>query len=315
MFQNIGAASVYKIEDYEITDTSNYKRNEIYKTYFGLEPRLSGSYILNQKNSVKAGYARTVQYLHVASNSNSGTPLDVWMPVTPYTKPQIADQVSVGYFSNLFEHKLNFSVETYYKTMQNQIEFREFSTPYFNPQIETDFRFGKGRAYGVEFMLKKPEGKFSGWVSYTLAKSERKTQDIQEKDWYPSSQDHRHNISVVGMYDMFERLSLSANWVFLSGQPFDAPSARWVYNGQIFPYYSGKNASRYPNYHRLDLGLEFKNKKKGRYESSWTVSVYNVYNQKNANLIYFQPENDNTTQAYRFSMMQRIYSFSYNFKF
>lgn len=315
MFQNFGKATVYGIKDYKVVDTTKYKKHETFNTYFGLAPRLTGTFIINDKNSIKAGYARTYQYLHVASNSNSGTPLDVWMPVSPYTKPLIGDQVTAGYFANFFDHKLNFSVEGYYKLMQNQIEFKEFSQPYFNQQVETDFRFGKGRAYGMEVLLKKPEGKFSGWVSYTLAKSERKIKDIQEKDWFPSPYDHRHNLSVVAMYDIFNRLSLSANWVFLSGKPFDAPSARWTYNGQIFPYYNGKNASRYPNYHRLDLGLEFKNKKKGRYESSWTFSVYNLYNRKNANLIYFEPQDDYTTQAYRFSMMQRIYAFSYNFKF
>jgi hypothetical protein len=164
-------------------------------------------------------------------------------------------------------------------------------------------------------MVKKPEGRFSGWASYTLAKSERKTKDIQEKDWYPSPYDHRHNISLVGMFDVTKRISLSANWVYLSGHPFNAPSARWVYGNITYPYYTGKNASRYPNYHRLDLGVEIKTKKKGRYESSWSFSVYNLYNRKNANMIYFSPESNNTTQAYRFSMLQRIYSFSYNFKF
>jgi hypothetical protein len=315
MFQNIGSATQYTLENYEVADTITHKKNDVFNTYFGLEPRFASTFIINPQNSIKAGYARTTQYLHVASNSNSGTPLDMWMPATPYVKPQYADQVTVGYFTNIFPNTLAISVESYYKKMNNQIEFKEFSQPYFNPQIESDFRFGQGRSYGLELMVKKPEGRFSGWASYTLAKSERKTKDIQEKDWYPSPYDHRHNISLVGMFDVTKRISLSANWVYLSGHPFNAPSARWVYGNNTYPYYNGKNESRYPNYHRLDLGVEIKTKKNGRYESSWSLSVYNLYNRKNANLVYFTPEKNNTTQAYQFSMLQRIYSFSYNFKF
>jgi hypothetical protein len=316
MSQNIGSATIYELTNYEVTDTLYYKRNEIFKTYYGLEPRFSSTFILNSNNSVKAGYSRTVQYIHIASNSSSGTPLDVWMPVTPNVKPQYAHQFAVGYFINLFDNKLQASVESYYKIMNNQIEFREFSNPYLNPQIEADFRFGNGRAYGLEFLVKKTEGKFSGWISYTLSKSERKIKDIQEKDWYPSPYDHRHNISVVGMYDITQRVSVSANWVYYTGQPFDSPSARWEYGNLILPYYSGKNSSRFPDYHRLDLGVEIKNNPIRQFNSSWTFSVYNAYNRKNANSIYFVPESgSNTTQAYKYSMLQRIYSVSFNFNF
>jgi hypothetical protein len=315
LLQNMGKATIYGIKNYEVVDTNQYKRREVFNTYSGLEPRFSSTFIINEHNSVKVGYSRTVQYLHVASNSNSGTPLDVWMPVSPYVKPQYAHQFAVGLFSNFFDNKLQTSVEGYYKKMNNQIDFKEFSNPYFNPQIEADFRFGIGRAYGLEFMLKKPDGRFSGWLSYTLSKSERKIKDIQEKDWFLSPYDHTHNISVVGMFDITKRLSVSGNWVYLTGQPFDSPSARWEYGNLILPYYNGKNTSRYPDYNRLDLGLELKNKSKSRFESSWTFSVYNVYNQRNPNVIYFEASGNNNTQAYRMSMLQRIYSVSFNFKF
>ena len=313
--QNIGKGTVYKTEDYEVTDTFEYKKNEIFNTYSGFEPRFSATYIINPKNSVKFGYSRTIQYIHIASNSNSGTPLDVWMPVSPNVKPQYADQVAAGFFRNFFDNKLETSVELYYKHMNNQIEFREFSNPYFNPQIEADFRFGVGRAYGAEFMVRKTEGKFTGWISYTLARSERKINDIQEKDWYPSPYDHRHNVSVVGMYDITPRLSVSANWVYLTGKPFDAPSARYEYGNLVLPYYVGKNASRYPDYHRLDFGLEWKNKPIKKFKSSWTFSVYNAYNRRNANMIYFEVDNTNNAQAFKYSLLQRIYSVSFNFNF
>jgi hypothetical protein len=315
LLQNIGKTTIYGIEDYEVVDTSNYKSGEVYNSYPGLEPRFSSTFIINDGNSIKAGYAKTIQYLHVASNSNSGTPLDVWMPVSPYTKPQKSHQFAIGYFSNYFGNKLQTSIEGYYKRMYNQIDFKEFSNPYFNPQIEADFRFGIGRAYGLEFMVKKPSGRVSGWISYTLSKSERKIKDIQEQDWFLSPYDHRHNVSVVGMFDITDRLSVSSNFVFLTGQPFDAPSARWEYGNLILPYYQGKNASKYPDYTRMDFGLEYKTKPKKRFESSWTFSIYNVLNRRNPNMIYFETAENNTTQAYRMSLLQRIISVSYNFKF
>jgi outer membrane receptor protein involved in Fe transport len=237
------------------------------------------------------------------------------MPVTPNVKPQYAHQITAGFFKNFFENKLQTSVEVYYKKMENQIEFREFSEPYFNPYIEADFRFGEGRAYGAEFLVKKTEGKLSGWVAYTLSKSERKIKDIQEKDWFPSPYDHRHNISIVGMYDITKRISISANWVYLSGKPFDAPVARWEYDNLILPEFKGKNGFRYPDYHRLDFGLEIKGKPRPRFNSSVTLSVYNVYNKKNANLIYFDVEENNETKAYKFSLLPRIFSIAYNFNF
>ena len=148
-----------------------------------------------------------------------------------------------------------------------------------------------------------------------MAKSERKIKDLQEKDWYASPYDQRHNVSVVTMYDLTQRLSLSANWVYNTGKPFDAPSARFEYGNNIVPYYDGKNSSRYPAYHRLDMGIEWKNNPKKRYESSWTFSVYNLYNRKNANMIYFERGDGYNTEAWLYAIMPRIYSISYNFNF
>ncbi|MFW5699470.1 MAG: TonB-dependent receptor [Bacteroidota bacterium] len=316
VLNNIGKTDEYTLKNYEVVDTTSYRKGEFYNTEWGLEPRISVNYTVNDKNSVKAGYARTRQYLHIASSSESGTPLDVWMPSGPNVNPQIADQVTIGFYKNMFDDYLQLSFETYYKWMQNTIEFKDFAQPYLNPSIESDFRFGRGRAYGLEFLGRVPRGKFSGWVSYTLSRSERKIRDIQEKNWYLSPFDVTHNLSVVGQFEVTKRLFLSSNYVLMSGRPFNVPSARWNYYGWILPYYDGKNTSRYPNYRRLDLGIELKNKPKKRYESSWVFSVYNVLNTKNANLIYFEQEyNSQVTQAYRQSLLGRIYSVSFNFKF
>ncbi|MBN1182780.1 MAG: TonB-dependent receptor [Bacteroidales bacterium] len=316
-FQNIGPADYYILENYEVVDTSTYKKGETFNHYISFEPRFSASYTINEKQSIKIGYSRLSQFLNIASNSESGTPMDVWMPVSPYVKPQIANQVSAGYFRNFIDNALQSSIEVYYKHMENQIEFREFSEPFLNDQIEKEFRFGIGRAYGIEVLLKKPEGNLSGWISYTLSRSERKIKDIQEKDWYLSPFDITHNVAVVGTYTFTERWSASANWIYMTGRPFNAPVARWEYAGKILQYYGGRNKSRFPDSHRLDLGVELKNKPHKKYTSSWTFSIYNAYNHKNANIIYFDKTDEGSynTAAYRIALLQRIYSIAYNFEF
>jgi hypothetical protein len=323
ILQCVGKATVYNLnrteEDgsvyYKVVSDTTYSKGNVYKTYKDIDPRFSLSWAINPDNSIKIGYNRTHQYLHIASNSNSGTPLDVWMPVTNNVKPQYAHQVAMGYFSNFLGGNIKTSAEVYYKAMYNQIEFAEFSQPIMNPHIEEDFRFGKGRAFGLELMVRKEEGRFTGWVSYTLSKSERKTIDIQDKSWYPSPYDQRHNLSVVGMYDLTKHFSASLTWLYNTGKPFDAPSAKYQWGNVVLPYYNGKNASKYPNYHRLDLSLEYKINPQSKFQSSLTLSVFNVYNRKNANVIYFKAEEGFKTQAYRIAMMQRIFALSYNLNF
>ncbi len=317
LLENIGNATVHTLTDYEVTSTTTYEKGKIYNRYYGLEPRFSVSYIMNERQSVKAGYARTRQYMQVASNAISGTPLDVWIPAGPNIKPQFADQVSIGYFRNFKENKVKASIEVYYKDMKNQIEFKEFSQPYLNPEIEEEFRFGKGRSYGLELLIEKPEGKWTGWISYTLSKSERKTNDIQEKGWYLSPYDSPHDISIVSIYQVMPRLSLSVNWVYLSGKPVNSPVARWEYGNLILPYYPGRNNDRLPAYHRLDLGLEYKFKPKKRFQSSVSLSIYNAYNRKNYSTVSFTQDNlnPNITSATGISILPMIVSSSFNFKF
>jgi outer membrane receptor for ferrienterochelin and colicin len=316
---NIGKATIFVYDNYSVVDTNLYEWGKIYNTYSGLEPRLGFTYVLSGMHSIKLGYTRTRQYLQIASNSTSGTPLDIWIPSSPNVKPQIADQYSIGYFRNFKDNSIKTSVELYYKNMQNQVDFKEFAQPYLNPEIEGELRFGKGKAYGLEFMVEKPEGRLTGWISYTLSRSERKTRDIQEKGWYTSPYDIPHDISVVASYKLTRRILLSANWVYQSGRPVNAPVARWEYGGLILPYFPGRNTDRMPAYHRMDIGLELSGKLKShkRFESSLNFSIYNLYNRKNANTVYFiqDYEAQNVTKAMKVSLFRFMPSVTYNFKF
>jgi hypothetical protein len=316
---NIGKATIFDYENYNVVDTNLYEWGEIYNTYSGLEPRLGFTYVLSERNSIKLGYTRTRQYLQIASNSTSGTPIDIWIPASPNVKPQIGDQYSIGYFRNFKNNIIKTSIELYYKNMQNQVDFKEFAQPHLNPEIEGELRFGKGRAYGLELMIEKSEGKLTGWVSYTFSKSERNTRDIQEKGWYTSPYDIPHDISVVASYKLTNRILLSANWVYQSGRPINAPVARWEYGDLILPYFPGRNNDRMPDYHRLDLGFELKGKLKSakRFESSLNFSIYNVYNRKNATTIYFSQDDEKqaVTKAVKLSIFRIMPSVTYNFKF
>ncbi|MGM0532493.1 MAG: TonB-dependent receptor plug domain-containing protein, partial [Bacteroidota bacterium] len=320
IFQNIGKATVNVVDEhYNVVDEREYDKGEIYNTYKGLEPRIGLNYVLSDNQSVKASYSRTRQYLLIASNSNTGSPLDVWISSNPNIEPLIGDQYSMGYFRNFLNDKIETSVEVYYKDMQNLVAFKEFAQPQFNPDMEEELRFGKGKAYGLELMLRKPKGRFSGWISYSLSRSLKKIYDIQEKDWYPSPYDRPNDLTLVAMYDISERISLSANWTFKTGRPLNAPAARYEYGNLILPYYPGRNKDRMPDYHRLDLGLTIKGKPDPDkiFEGEWVFSIYNAYARKNADALYFTQDNENfyETNAMRTSYFTIFPSVTYNFKF
>lgn len=320
LYQNIGKASVYKLgSDYQTIDTLRYGKGKIYNHFQSLEPRFMATYRLSESSSIKAGYNRTSQYMHVASNSSTGSIIDLWIGSGPNIKPQLADLYSVGYFKNLFNDKVEVSVEAYYKNMQNQIEFREFATPQFNERMDEDIRSGKGRAYGIEFFVKKTEGKLTGWMSYTLSKSERKINGIQEKGWFVSSFDRTHDFTLVAMYNLSKRVSLSSNFLLKSGRPFTTPALRYTYDNAVLPYYPGRNNDRMPLYHRLDLSLTWRGKDKPnrRYHSETVFSIFDVYNQTNPMSIYFKPDEDNKniTKAYKQNFLGFMPSVTWNFYF
>ena len=331
-FTQLGPGNVFTYDNFgSVVDTSYYGDWERASTYHGLSPRISLNFSLDEKSSIKASYGRTYQYLHLISNSTSSLPTDVWVPSSVNVKPQIADQGAIGYFRNFFNNALEFSGEIYYKNMQNVIDYRDGAEVTLNPTVEGELLYGVGRAYGLELLLKKRRGKFTGWVSYTLSRTERQFQEINDGAWYAARQDRLHDVSIVGMYNITERITASATWVYYTGNAVTFPSGKYSLDGQVVNLYSERNGYRMPDYHRLDLGVTLNNKRyktiidldsgeekqvEKRFESSWNFSVYNAYGRENAFSISFR-ENEVTgkTEAVQLALFKIIPSISYNFKF
>jgi hypothetical protein len=299
-----------------ITDTVRLGKNAFGKTYFNLEPRLSVSYKLNENSSLKAAFGRNTQHLHLLSNSVASSPTDQWIGNTYNVKPEIGDQVSLGFFKNLMDNKLEFSAETYYKSMQNQVDYKNGADLQSAPDVESELLYGEGRAYGLELFLKKKTGRLTGWISYTLSKTERKIDGISNGDWYNAKQDRTHDISVVAMYQLTPKWSLSGNWVYYTGNAVTFPSGKYNVGGVTTYLYTERNGYRMPAYHRLDVGATYEKKRTGRYQSSWNFSCYNAYARENAYTITFQDSETNpgTTEALRTALFKFVPSVSYNFR-
>ncbi len=320
VFQNMGEATVYNFDDsYQKIDSTTYKSWDIFNTFYGLEPRLSLNYTINQRSSVKASYSRTKQYVHLASNSTVGSPLDVWLPSSPNIDPQLANQAAIGYFRNFLNDAYETSIEIYYKDMDNQIDFRDHADLMLNPELEGEFRVGDAWSYGAEFFIRKQQGKFTGWISYTLSKAERKIPEINSGKVYSSSYDRPHNIAIVGMYDLTKRWNIAATWVYATGSPVTFPTGRYEQGNMIIPIYSDRNSYRMPDYHRMDLSITLKSKEKPnkRLRSELNVSIYNIYNRHNAWMIYFGPDEDDPTitKAEKVYVFPIIPSLTWNFYF
>lgn len=318
--QNIGKAKVYNYDsNYEADGFATYDKGETYNTYINFEPRLGAIYQLSQKHSIKASYSRTVQYIQLASNAEAGTPLDIWFAASPNVKPQLSDQWALGFFRNFFDNKLETSVEVYYKNMRNVVDFKEFANLMLNEKLEGELRIGTAQSYGIEFLAQFGNKKLNGWVSYTYSRAFRNIDEINNGNRYPAPYDKPHDISVVFNYELSPKLSLSANWVYATGVPATFPAGRYEILGTIIPLYTGRNSYRYPDYHRLDLGLSYRpGAKNGRkWKGEWNLSVYNAYNRKNAWTINFVQDSNNPTMSYA----EKTYLFSivpaitYNFKF
>jgi hypothetical protein len=301
----------------EVTQTKHYDKNQVVKNYFNIEPRFTASFMLDEKSSIKAGFARNVQNLHLLSNSTSSSPTDLWIPSSNNVKAEISDQWSMGYFRNFDNNKYEFSTEVYYKNMQNQVDYKDGANTTANDKVEGELLFGKGRAYGIELFLKKKYGRFNGWISYTLSRTEKQIDGINNNEWYAARQDRTHDVSVVGIFDITEKLSISATWVFYTGSAVTFPSGKYYIDGQIQWLYTERNGYRMPNYHRMDIGLTYYNKKTAKYESSWNFGIYNVYARENAYTITFrQSETDPTkTEAVQTALFKMVPSITYNFKF
>jgi hypothetical protein len=317
-FSMLGEGDFYTFnKNGNITDTLHSTKNEIVKTYVNSEPRLSFSYLLNTKSSVKVSYARTVQNLHLISNSTSSSPLDIWIPNSLNTKPELADQVAIGYAKNLRNNKFEFSSEAYYKDMQNQIDYKDGANTQANEKIEGELLYGAGRAYGLELLFKKKTGRLTGWIGYTLSRSEKKIYGVNGGNWYKAKQDRTHDISIVGIYEISKKWSLSATWVYNTGNAVTFPSGKYIIDGQVNFEYTERNAYRMPDYHRLDLGATWYLKRSKKIESSWNFSVYNAYARENAYMIQFQqdPNDQSRTQAIQTTLFRIVPSVTYNFKF
>ena len=318
--QNLGSYTLYDFDEQgEVIHTTNYESGDIFNTFAHLEPRLAMTYRITDAMSIKTGYARSIQYLHLASNSVAGTPLDVWVPATPNVKPQKSDQYTFGIFQNFLNNKLETSVEVYYKEMIGQIDFKDHANLMLNKYMEAEFRAGLGKSYGIEMLIRKPEGKLNGWISYTYSNSTRRIKGVNDGSEYLSPHDRPHNLSVVGNYKLSNRLSISANWVYFSGAPVTAPEGKYYYNNSWIPAYSERNGDRLPDYMRIDLAVNLSGKKKpGKwFYSDWSLSVYNLTNRKNAAFVQFrEKENDaSATEAVKWTLLPIIPTIAWNFHF
>ena len=317
-FSILGKGTYYDINPAgQVTSETTYKSGEVVKTYVNLEPRIAASFQLSESAAIKASYVRNAQNLHLISNSNSASPIDRWTASTNIIKPELSDQVSLGYYKNLNGDRYELTIETYYKDLKNQIDYRNGADIYTNKPIETQLLFGKGRAYGVEWLLKKKTGKLTGWLAYTLSKSERQVDGINNNDWYNTRQDRTHDISIVALYELNKKWSFSANWVFATGNAVTFPNAKYTLLGESYFYYSERNADRMPAYHRLDVGATHILKKRKNFSSELSFSLYNAYGRANAYRIAFR-ENENqpnVTEAVKTSLFRFVPSISYDFKF
>lgn len=317
-FMALGKGEYYNLdENNNVTDSVWYESGKVVKTYINIEPRVSAAYKLNSFSSIKAGYARTVQNMHLLSYAPQGTPIDRWAMSSNTIKPEIADQISLGYFRNFANNTYEFSIEGYYKNMKNQIDFKDGAEIEGYDVIETEILSGKGRSYGLELMLKKRTGRFTGWIAYTLAKSEKKIDGINEGKWYNAFQDRTHDISLVGMYELSPKWSLSAAWVYYTGNAITFPSGKYQINGKDVMYYTERNGYRMPAYHRLDLGATCSLKKTAKFQSELVFGLYNAYGRENAYMIEFRTntKDPDRTTAYQYALFRFVPSVSWNFKF
>ncbi len=317
-FSAVGPGDFYTYDaEGEAIDTATYDSWEFVKTYVNPEPRFAANYIINGKNSIKASYGRNTQHLHLLSNSTSGNPTDLWIPNSNNVRPEIADQISLGYFRNFKDNNYEFSTEVYYKDLQNQIDYKDGAELQFNENVESQLLYGDGRAYGVEFFLKKRFGKLNGWVGYTLSRTEKKIPGINNNEYYPARQDRTHDVSVVAIWDVAKKWTLSAAWVYYTGNAVTFPSGKYQVAGQTVNYYTERNGYRMPDYHRLDIGATWQRKKTEKFESSWNFSVYNAYGRENAFTITFEedPDDPTRTRAVQTTLFRWVPAFTYNFKF
>jgi hypothetical protein len=303
----------------EITKTTKYTKGQTVKTYFNLEPRLSLSYKVTDLASIKASYNRNVQNLHLITNTTSANPTDVWLPSSNNIKPEIADQVALGFYKNSKNGMYEFTSELYYKDLQNQIDYRNAAQILANDNVESELLYGKGRAYGIEMMMRKNNGRLTGWIGYTLSKVEKQIDGINNNQYFNARQDRTHDISIVAMYDLSKKWNLSGTWVYNTGSAVTFPSGKYNAAGQTVFLYTERNGYRMPAYHRMDVSVNYEPSinKTRKYKSSWSFGLYNAYSRQNAFSINFRENKDDRTktEAVQTTLFKIIPSVTWNFKF
>jgi len=329
-FISFGPASVnvYKSgvpkETATIIDTLHFSSGQVIKTYFGLEPRVSFRWTASPTASVKVGYNRIYQFLQLITNTTAVTPVDIWQPSGYYFKPQVADQISIGYFKDLREKKYGFSSEAFYKTIQHVLDFKDGAQLILNKHLETDLLQGKGWAYGIETSLSKNIGRLTGSLNYTYSRSFRQiagptaSESVNAGHPYPSSFDQPNVVNLSWRYNLTRRYFFTGNWTYHTGRPVTIPVSAFPIENMTVAYFSGRNQYRIPDYHRLDIAIVFEgnHKRKKRGEATWVLSIYNVYGRKNPYSIFFKSSGAGIPQPYQLSILgSALPSISYNVRF
>lgn len=302
-----------------------YDKGETIENFGNIEPRLGLAFQLNDWTSIKAGYSRVAQYIHLLSNTTSVTPLDVWTPSGTYIKPQLANQYALGYFREFNSKQLSLEVEGYYKTVDNRIDYIDGSNLIGQNTIETEILNGESRAYGVELLLRKNKGNLTGWLAYTISKSEQHTPGgsaggpgINSGKWYNSGHDRTHDFSITGSYKFNEKWAFGSNFIFQTGRPVTYPNGQYTYENLQIANYGDRNADRLPAYHRIDISATYKPNRKPakKWKGEWVFGIYNLYNRKNTAAISFgQNRETGANEATRTAIFGIVPSATYNFKF
>ena len=322
IFSALGGAPYYEIDkDGNITHTYDYKSGQIVKTHFTPEPRVCANFKFNETSSIKAGYAILSQNIRPLYNNGMATLFNRYTMSSNLIKPETAHQVNLGFAKTLCGGQFEISAEGYYKSMDNVLDYKDGKN--FSSEIEAEriILSGKGRSYGLELMARKKFGKLTGWVSYTLSWTQNKIEGINEGNWYTASNDRRHDVAIVALYELSKKWQFSASWVLLSGQAMSVPTAKYDINGQTIYYYNERNGYRAPAYHRLDISASYKRQhktKRGRkWSDEWSFGIYNLYNRYNPFTITFKSNSayPTGTKATLTALFGILPSVSYNFYF
>jgi len=327
-FSHIGTFTRFVLDEgRQVVDSIKYKPGEMIKQYNYPEPRISARFLVDSNTSIKTSYTLNYQYLHQISLATISLPTDVWVPSTEFVKPQVGHQISLGIFRNFFNNMFEAYVDAYYKNINNLTEYKD-GMDFSSFQANSDQRLtqGKGYSWGVEFFVQKNRGRFTGFVGYTLSFTKRKFPELNNGEWFWAKYDRRHDVSISLNYEIIRnKLSVSAVWVFASGNTMTTPAGYYFFNGNLMTEYIDRNGYRLPPYHRLDLSVNWNIVKRKRFETGLNFSIYNVYNHKNPFFIFYEtttnfdldakpPVFDITTKAYKMSLFPIIPSINWNFK-